>query len=174
MGNSRGWQGLFGNRELREQVAYDSLVSLPATQRIKKIDAVLRQAKVRMPGRKAPWLAANLETIRCRGGLKAIRAEAMALPTREAKLQFMRAFKGIGEKYARNMWMDLYDPLFRDSIAIDERIKRITAALGATFTSYLAEEAFYRDIACEAGLEAWEVDRLLYQFRDDFLDAIGG
>ena len=84
----------------------------------------------------------------------------------------MDAFEGIGPKYARNVWMDIYDPLFRDSVAIDERIKSITSALGYSFKTYGEHENFYRDIAREVELEPWEVDRLLYHFRDDFLTAI--
>jgi hypothetical protein len=69
--------------------------------------------------------------------------------------------------------MDIYDPLFRESIAVDERIRSISVALGYRFANYADHEAFYCEIAREAKLEPWEVDRLLYQFRDDFLRAIG-
>ena len=86
----------------------------------------------------------------------------------------MHAFQGIGPKYARNVWMGLYDPLFRDAVAIDERIKAITSALGYSFKSYDEHETFYREIAGEAQLEPWEVDRLLYEFKNDFLAAIRG
>jgi hypothetical protein len=81
----------------------------------------------------------------------------------------MRQFAGIGDKYARNIWMDVYDPDFRTTIAIDERIKRISAALGVTFRTYADHERFYQDIAHEAGLDGWDLDRLLYNFRDDII-----
>ena len=48
--------------------------------------------------------------------------------------------------------MDVYHPDFRDSIAIDWRIEKISRALGVTFGSYLEEEQFYLHAAHAAGL----------------------
>jgi len=39
--------------------------------------------------------------------------------------------------------------------------------------SYGQAESFYCAIAKDAGLEPWELDRLLYNFTDYFLDIIG-
>src|SRR3712207_4478772 len=84
----------------------------------------------------------------------------------------MKRFYGIGPKYARNIWMDAYHPDFRDTIAVDLRIRKVTKALGYSFKTYEEEERFYQDIAEEAGLQGWEVDRLLYEYTDHFLAAI--
>ena len=89
-----------------------------------------------MPAQKAEWLAANFQSIEKAGGIKAVTRHALSLSTREAKYHFMDQFEGIGPKYARNVWMDLYDPLFRDAVAIDERIKSITEALDYSFKTY--------------------------------------
>ena len=86
----------------------------------------------------------------------------------------MDAFEGIGPKYARNVWMDIYDPLFRDAVAIDERIKSITAALGYSFRTYDDHERFYQQLAKDVRLEPWELDRLLYAFKDYFLAVVDG
>ena len=56
--------------------------------------------------------------------------------------------------------MDLYHEEFRDSIAVDGRISAISAVLGLRFRSYAEEEAFYIEVAKEAGLNGWELDRL--------------
>jgi hypothetical protein len=88
---------------------------------------------------------------------------------REAKIRFLDAFPGIGEKYARNIMMDVYHEDFRESIAIDSRIKAISEALGLSFSSYADHEAFYLTVARKAGLNGWELDRLLYNYRDDFV-----
>ena len=84
----------------------------------------------------------------------------------------MKSFHGIGDKYGRNVWMIQYDPDFRETIAVDERIKGVTEELGRTFRDYVEHEAFYYQIATESNLEPWEVDRLLYWFRDHFVSAI--
>lgn len=61
--------------------------------------------------------------------------------------------------------MDVYHEDFRGSIAIDVRIKAISTALGVSFNTYEEHEQFYLDVAAEAGLNGWELDRLLFWFR---------
>jgi len=68
--------------------------------------------------------------------------------------------------------MDIYDPSFRDTVALDVRARKITDALGYSFQSYEEEERFFQEIAKKAGREPWEVDRLLYQFNDHFRGVI--
>jgi len=172
MGNSRGRTGLFGRSDLLAQVSFASLWRCPDGSRRSRIEMVLRQAKVRMPARKADWLAANFRMIDKAGGVKAVTRHALSLATREEKFQFMDTFEGIGPKYARNVWMDIYDPLFRNAIAIDERIKAITTALGYSFKTYEEHERFYQELAYQAGLEPWELDRLLYEYKAHFLAEI--
>ena len=173
MGNSRGWQGLFDTPGLADEISYRTLSRLSPAARRRRINRVLRQAVVRMPQRKTEWLLANFRMIQKRGGIRAVTREALLLPSREAKLRFMTTFHGIGPKYGRNVWMDVYDPRFRNAIAVDERIKSITRGLGYSFRTYEEHEAFYQTVATEAGLEPWALDRLLYGFRDHFLKRLG-
>lgn len=169
MGNSRGYHGLIANPENYRRVRFEVVAPLARDQRRQHLAAVLLAAKVRMPKPKAQWLDRNCERILAMGGLEATRAKALAQAGTEAKMAFMRQFAGIGPKYARNIWMDVYHPDFYDRIAIDDRIKKVTAAMGYAFTTYEAQEHFYLSIAREAGLQGWELDRLLYNFSDYFL-----
>lgn len=82
------------------------------------------------------------------------------MPGREAKIRFLESFPGIGPKYARNMMMDVYHEDFRDSIALDVRIN-------------VEHEAFYRDAAREAGLNGWELDRLLFNYQSQVMARLG-
>lgn len=130
-------------------------------------------ARVRMPQRKAEWMDRNHNLIVAMGGLETARRQALSQPGAKAKIQFMKQFAGIGDKYARNIWMDVYHPDFYDCIAIDERIKRISRALGYNpFGTYNAHEQFYLAIARESGLQGWGLDRLLYNFTDYFLQGL--
>jgi N-glycosylase/DNA lyase len=106
------------------------------------------------------------------GGPTEATRQALAQDGKEAKIAFMKRFYGIGPKYARNIWMDAYHPDFYDSIAVDLRIKKITEALSYSFKTFEEEERFYQDIAKEAGLQGWELDRLLYEYTDHFLAVI--
>lgn len=171
-GNSRGWAGLCGDPETLRSVDYSALEPLSPEDREARLLAALRKAKVRMPSIKAPRLAENIQRIAEMGGVEEATKRMLSLPTQDEKLRFMRSFAGIGEKYGRNVWMDIYDPAFRNSIAVDERIKKIAGALGFKITGYQQAEAFFCDIAAEAGVEPWELDRLLYNFTDHFLGVL--
>jgi len=72
--------------------------------------------------------------------------------------------------------MDVYHEEFRDSIAIDSRIRSISKELGVSFGSdYEAHEDFYRKVAKASGLKnAWELDRIMFHFKDDVLDLLRG
>ena len=177
MGNAAPWKRMFCPPwHYYEEVAFVLLERLNSAQRHKRFEQVFgkKKAKVRWPLKKAVWLNQNFERIQALGGLHRASQQALALPDRTAKMEFMRKFTGIGEKYARDVWMDIHDPDFRDTIALDVRVRKITAALGYSFQSYKEEENFYRKIAEKAGRELWEVDRLLYQFSDYFLSVISG
>ena len=65
-------------------------------------------------------------------------------------------------------------PEFRDSIALDTRVKGVTKTLGLEFSSYEAHEQFYLEVAGMAGLDGWTVDRLIYNWRDEVLAGIRG
>jgi thermostable 8-oxoguanine DNA glycosylase len=174
MGNARGWDGLVGNEANYNLLTFEALSELDSVERLERLEKVLRATKVRMPGKKAAWLGLNHEIIVEIGGPEEARRQALAQNGREGKVAFMQRFHGIGDKYARNIWMDVYLPDFRNAIAVDERIKRITEALGYSFKSYAEHERFYQEIAREANLEGWEVDRLLYNHQGEFLAIIGG
>ncbi len=167
-GSSRGFDGLINTEENYRRVTYGRLKEIPAEQRPGHIEEVLRDATVRYPESKSKYLSENVELISEMGGLQAAREEALGRPGAEAKIEFMKQFKGIGDKYARNIWMDARHPDFQNKIALDQRIRGITELLGREFSSYEAEESFYLSLAEEAGLSGWELDRLLYNFTEHF------
>jgi hypothetical protein len=173
LGSSRGWDGLCGNPATLNSISYSILASLDAETRETYILAALRKAKVRMQTIKAPQLASNVARIAAMGGVEQATKRMLSLSARDEKFRFMRQFDGIGEKYGRNVWMDIYDPAFRDTVAVDMRLKKVARELGFSGRSYRQAETFYCAIARDAGLEPWELDRLLYNFTDHFLNAIG-
>jgi hypothetical protein len=56
---------------------------------------------------------------------------------------------------------------------LDSRITGITEALGLSFDSYGEEEAFYIGVAHDAGLNGWELDRLLFNYRPEVEGRLG-
>lgn len=172
LGNERGYQGLIANEENYCRITFEAISKVPAKRRLNHIEKVLRVAKVRMPAQKARWLNENYELIVAQGGVEKVSEIALSLKGAEAKIRFLKTFQGIGDKYARNIWMDVFDKDFRDSMAIDLRINQITDALGYKFKNYEEHEIFYQEIAREADLLTWEVDRLLYNYKNFFLEGI--
>jgi len=172
MGNSRGYQGLILNKTNYQQVTYEALTPLTKEKRRQILEQVFRAASLRMAVQKAEWAAENHDLIASMGGPIKVKQLALSQKGTKAKIAFMKQFHGIGDKYARNIWMDVYHPDFRNSIAVDERIKDITKTLGYSFSNYEAHEQFYLDIANEVALEGWELDRLLYNFKEYFLSAL--
>jgi hypothetical protein len=156
MGNSLGAEGLIRNQDNYRRVTFDALKRKRTNaNRLSELREVLRAAKVRMSDKKADWLMENYDRVTALGGPTDAKKTLLNTEGREEKIKFWRGFKGIGKKYARNIMMDVYHPDFRNYIAVDERIKRITKSLGLTFRNYEPEEEFYLDVAKQAGLEGW-------------------
>jgi hypothetical protein len=168
-GSSRGWAGLINTSENYQRVTYDALLPLTRDKRIEQVDEAFRAAQVRYPRRKAEYVADNLELVESLGGLAEVRRALLAAPGPEAKIEYLSQFKGVSEKYSRNILMDVYHPEFHESIAIDQRIQRVTEAIGVEFDNYDDHESYLLDVAHEAGLSGWELDRLLYHFHDEVM-----
>lgn len=169
MGRAAGWEGLIGNKDNYSKVRYEALAQLSPGERIAQVERTCRVAKVRMPPTKARYITDCFEQICELGGPEAARERLLAMEGRDAKIRFLRAFSGIGPKYARNIVMDVYHEDFRDSIAIDARIQSVSDAWGLRFDSYEDQENFYLSVAEDAELNGWELDRLMFNFKERFL-----
>ena len=169
MGRAAGWHGLIGNKSNYDKLRFDVLAKLTPAARSSQVESTCRAAKIRMPGIKAGYVLKCFEQVQELGGLEAAKAKLLAQTGREAKIAFLKSFRGIGDKYARNIMMDVYHPDFRNSIAVDARIKTLSEKLGLSFGSYREHEEFYLSVAREAGLNGWELDRLIFNFQAEFL-----
>ena len=134
-GGSRGWEGLIGTGENYDRVTFVALSRLGPEARIRELEQVFLAAGVRYARMKADLMAKNYDLVAEMGGPEEAKRLAFAQEGRAAKIAFMKRFQGIGDKYTRNICMDCYHPDFRDSVAVDERIKKVTEALGYSFAS---------------------------------------
>lgn len=172
LGGTAGYSGLIGNEENYRRVTFDALSKIDADTRASILEEVFLTAKIRYPYDKAKYMASNYDLMVELGGPVEAKRQALAQEGKEAKITFMKRFKNVGDKFGRNIWMDVYHPDFHDTIAIDLRIKKVTKTLGYSFKTFEEEERFYQEIAEEAGISGWELDRLLYNYTDRFLSAI--
>jgi hypothetical protein len=167
MGRAMGWIGL-SKPENYNRVTFEALAALPASDRLKVAELACRNGKVRMPGVKARYITRCFEYVQILGGPKAAKKRLLRYAGRTAKIEFLKTFPGIGDKYARNILMDVYHSDFRDSIAIDARIKSLSRLLGLDFRNYAEHEQFYLDVASKANLNGWELDRLIFSYLGEF------
>ena len=163
-GNSRG-----GKIAREFEMKYSNLASLSAKERRVTIKKYAELNGVLYYNKAAKYIDEAFQLIAKEGGLKAVSAAAISLPNRKEKIEFLMQFKGIGNKYARNAWMDLHDTDFINSIAVDSNINKILAKLGLSGEDYLVQERKLVSIAKAAGMTGWELDRILYNFTDSFL-----
>lgn len=171
------WQGSGGSdlateEEYYSQVTYDNLLQMDEDERIPHLEEVLLEAGVNMYQKKSRYISSHVERIESMGGLEAAQDEFESKDGKEAKMELLKQFKGIGDKYARNIGMDLFHPDFRDTIALDTRIGNVTDELDIEFESYEEEEEFYVSVADRLGITPWELDRLLYRYTDEVVEDI--
>ena len=172
LGGVSGWDGLIGNEENYRRISYAVISDMPEAERLPHVSEICTIAKVRYANRKAQNIVACFDKIHAMGGLQVAKDTLLQEPGRDGKIKFLKSFPGIGDKYARNIMMDVYHDDFRDSIAIDIRIQAISTQWGLEFTSYADHESFYLSVARAADLNGWELDRLMFRFPTVFYPPI--
>lgn len=172
MGGVSGWDGLIGDETNYRQMSFETLSNMPAESRFEHAATICANAKIRYAKRKAEYIIGCYDKIQAIGGLRAAKEALVQQPGRDAKIVFLKSFPGIGDKYARNIMMDVYHDDFRDSIALDSRIQAISSKWGLTFRTYDDHELFYLSVAHAAGLNGWELDRLMFRFQNVFFPPI--
>jgi hypothetical protein len=61
-----------------------------------------------------------------------------------------------------------------ESIAVNARITGLSKMLELEFDHYAGHEQFYLDVANDAELSGWELDRLLFNFKGKVLEGLRG
>lgn len=174
MGNNRGYYGLIKNHDNYRKVAWTTLTGLSEGELRRALLSGLSSGSVRMYKKKTEWLIADYKMILNMGGIDAAREKMNSLAGCDAKIKFFQSFQGISDKYGRNIWMDFCDRDFAETIAIDVRLKKIFDELNIDMSRYAIAERNMLDIAHDAGLTGWEMDRLLFNYTDHFLKSMSG
>lgn len=174
-GGERGYKGMIENKMSYQQVTYEELKKLGGNEdRVNRLRQIMKAANVRYYNKKAPLLSRCFEKIEDMKGVVEATKTLLDKKSADEMIKFLDDLPGIGPKYSRDIMMDSYHPFFHDKIALDSRVKSVSKALGLTFTNnqYEEHEDFYLKVAQEAGIEGWELDRLMFCHREDFLSAL--
>ncbi|MDD2836754.1 MAG: hypothetical protein PHY05_11490 [Methanothrix sp.] len=172
------WGGISRNESMitdknkNQQITYAELKNLSNEDRVNRLRQIMKDAKIHYYKKKAPMLARCFEKIEELGGLEQANAMLLNKKCAAEMTGFFNDFPGIGPKYANNIMMDCYHPLFHEKIALDSRIRSVSNELRLNLKRYSDHENFYLNIAKEAGIEGWELDRLIFEHRDEFLNAL--
>jgi len=172
-GGTRG-AGLVTDKKLYGRVTYAALERLTPTKREKILRDTLRDAKVRRYSIKTGLLLKNFDRVKAAGGPAKVKQQLTLCDGRDAKSKFLKSFHGIGDKYARNLMMDVCHPDFSESIALDVRVNKFLKALGvvAFLPGYRQKESFLVSAAHEADLNGWQLDRMLFNHTECLLAAL--
>lgn len=172
-GNSRG-DVLVLDEDHYSKVRYERVIGMDEDELVEHFKNALLDANVSYPNKKSKYLVYNLNRIRELGGLEGAEQAFEAADGVQAKMDFLRQFKGISDKYSRNIPMDLYHPEFRDFIAVDDRIEDVLEEAGYPLEEreYEEHEEFLRSVAAELDMEPWALDRTLYSFKEDVCDCL--
>jgi len=148
---------------------------LPANkeERTRVIFNALKDAKVpRFREEKSENLSSNYDRVKGMGGPEEATKVMLSLKGKKQKIKWIRQFDGVGEKYSRDIWMDIYDPDFHDSIALDARVKNFAKLIGLNATRSEDLEKQLLDFARECNLSGWELDRLIFNFGELILQKL--
>lgn len=169
-GGSRGYERMIKDATRYQQITYEEMKRLGSKEaRVDRLLKTMNEAGVRFHKKKAPMLAQCFDKIEEMSGLGRAQETLLGKTKAEEMIRFLDEFPGIGPKYARDIMMDSYHPLFRDKIALDSRVRSLSKVLGLNFKNYDDHENFYLCVAKEAGIEGWELDRLIYNHIEEFL-----
>jgi thermostable 8-oxoguanine DNA glycosylase len=165
-------EGMITDKNKNQQITYAELKNLSNEDRVNRLRQIMKDAKIRYYKKKAPMLARCFEKIEEIGGLEQANAMLLNKECAAEMTEFLDEFPGIGPKYANNIMMDCYHSFFHEKIALDSRIRSISNKLGLNLKKYSDHENFYLNITREAGIEGWELDRLIFEHRDEILNAL--
>jgi hypothetical protein len=172
MGNSRVNDQSVLTDDHYAGLTFEALGEAAPEERRKRIEETFRQAGVTAAEQKSEWANDNYARIVALGGMEKARKAALSQKGQKGKVAFMKRFRGIGDKQAKGIWMDVFHQDFRSTVAVDDRTRQLASAIGHSFPSPEEQEKFFIEVAQEAGLSGWEVDRLVSAFKDYFLKAL--
>lgn len=111
----------------------------------------------------ADWLENAYHQVAVAGGPTELRMQLSRMSASDV-IAFWKALNDIKDKYARNIMMDVYDLHFRTAFfAIDSRLESLLPLLGYDGQRrYSKREEFLCQLASDIGIQAWDLDRLLY------------
>lgn len=141
------------------EYSWEALSSVDEQTRLNRF-SVLGNPRYR--SKVAIWAPMVFDRLANPGGPVAARSHYFSLTTARERIAYVMSFSGFGEKYGRNIPMDIYDDLVRDNFALDHRLRTFLAACGYRDVTYARGEELLGELAAELSTDAWTLDRVIY------------
>lgn len=122
--------------------------------------------------RTAAALEAVFQSIKAEGGPKTVRERLARVADARTLISNLQQYPGIGPKYARNIAMDVHHHLIRNHFAFDHRLNAIVTEAVGGLPPYDVREAMMLRVATGIGVEAWDLDRVLYSRHTEIIDEL--
>jgi hypothetical protein len=158
LGGSKNWEQKIRPRSA--EFTWSAIENLSNTERAKLFFSL---PNPRFRKRVAEFLAQCWHEFENAGGPSQIKRKYFKLETAHDRIQYLKSFPGIGEKYARNIAMDVCDPLVSEHFALDHRLKSLVKSAVKRNLEYSEAESFLKIVADRLCVDCWTLDRVLYR-----------
>ena len=156
-GGSRNWREIEPLYD--KEYAWQSLKEVSQEERLRRFTKLNGRFKNKI----GSYAEENFNILHCMGGPSKGRKIYRGLKSAIDRINWIKKFSGFSDKYARNIAMDIYDELLRDTFAIDSRLRTQLEEMGHVKSKYSHNEALFRAIAEELKVEPWTLDRVAYR-----------
>ncbi|MEF2175795.1 MAG: hypothetical protein V3575_04960 [Candidatus Absconditabacteria bacterium] len=173
IGNEKGYESFVDNEKLINIISYNSLKNvLDSDEFYGLLVSTFKQGKVELTEERAYQLIKNYELIDAMGGVEKAKEKALRARGVKGKLEFIKQFHGIGNRYGMKLRMDTYHEDFHDQMLITPQISSISKVMGFDFENESQEIYFYKNISNITGLALWDLDRLINEYSNIFLNKL--
>ena len=163
-GKSAHWDYNIGPRVECGELRWSAIMRLDSAKR-RTLFAEVTNPRRRKHLRGA--LDSIFQRMKLAGGPTGISREYGVIKSAEDAIKYWKSFPGIGDKYAREIPMGSYDPLFRDTFALDARLRALLKQNFKEQFSYNEGVDFLQKVARRLNCDCWSLDRFLYEQYDE-------
>jgi hypothetical protein len=105
------------------------------------------------------------EILKEKGGPSTIREDYEPIGNSRRRIEYWKAYPGIGNKYAREIPMRSYDAHFIDDhFPIDARFRKLLKSVfSAKHVPYDTAEAFFVAVSKKLKMKCWDLDTVLFE-----------
>lgn len=171
--NEKWYESFVDNEKLINIISYNSLKNvLDSDEFYGLLVSTFKQWKVELTEERAYQLIKNYELIDAMGWVEKAKEKALRARWVKWKLEFIKQFHGIGNRYWMKLRMDTYHEDFHDQMLITPQISSISKVMWFDFENESQEIYFYKNISNITWLALWDLDRLINEYSNIFLNKL--